>query len=121
MQGCLGEPDVDGQIAHLLAAGGEPGRAAADLVLSDMSPDISGIRAADQARAMELAELAGGAAFRWLQPGGSLVVKIWQGEGIDAWLRDIRGRFGRVRVVKPPASRSESRENYAVARDYRGG
>lgn len=120
VQGCLGDPDVDRRLAGILARDDKTAPAGVDLVLSDMAPNISGIRATDQARAMELAELASGAAFRWLKPGGSLVVKVYQGDGIEDWLRETRRRFGRVRVVKPPASRPESRENYAVARDYRG-
>ena len=119
VQGCLGEPEVDQRLARVLAQGGERGSGGVDLVLSDMAPNISGVRATDQAKAMELAELASNAALRWLKPGGALVVKIYQGEGIEAWLRDTRRRFRRVRVVKPPASRPESRENYALAVDYR--
>ena len=120
VQGRLGEPDVDARLARILGPEGGSNPAGVDLVLSDMAPNVSGIRATDQARAMELAELASEAARRWLKPGGSLVVKIYQGDGIDDWLRETRRRFGRVRVVKPPASRPRSRENYAVARDYRG-
>lgn len=121
VQGCLGDPAVDRHLAGILAARGECDSGAVDLVLSDMAPNISGIRAADQAQAMRLAALASGAAGKWLRPGGALVVKIYQGEGMEAWLRETRGRFARVRVVKPPASRPGSRENYAVARDYRPG
>ncbi len=121
VQGRVGQTDVDRRIARILTRGAGPDPQRVDLVLSDMAPNISGIRATDQARAMELAELASGAAHRWLKPGGSLVVKIYQGEGIEEWLAETRRRFGRVRVVKPPASRPGSRENYAVARRYRGG
>ncbi len=119
VQGCLGDPDVDRRLAGIFADRAEHHGGAVDLVLSDMAPNISGIRIADQAQAMRLAELASEAAIRWLKPGGALVVKIYQGAGIEAWLRDARSRFGRVRVAKPPASRPESRENYAVACDYR--
>ena len=119
VQGCLGEPDVDRRLAGMLAQATECDSGAVDLVLSDMAPTISGIRAADQAEAMRLADLASEAATKWLKPGGALVVKIYQGDGIEAWLRETRSRFGRVRVAKPPASRPGSRENYAVARDYR--
>ncbi len=119
VQGCLGEPEVDQRLARMLTQGRERGSGGVDLVLSDMAPNISGIRATDQAKAMELAELASNAALRWLKPGGALLVKIYHGEGIEAWLRDTRRRFRRVQVVKPPASRPESRENYALAVDYR--
>ena len=119
VQGCLGEAQVDRVIDRMLA--GSDGREPrVDLVLSDMAPNISGIRAADQARAMHLAELAGSAAAKWLKVGGSMVVKVYQGEGIDAWLSDTRRCFGRVQTVKPPASRPGSRENYVVARDFHG-
>ena len=118
VQGCLGEPEVDRRLARMLTQGRERGSGGVDLVLSDMAPNISGIRATDQAKAMELAELASNAALRWLKPGGALLVKIYHGEGIEAWLRDTRRRFRRVQVVKPPASRPESRENYALAVDY---
>ena len=121
VQGCLGEPDVDRRLAALLAQGRENDSGALDLVLSDMAPNVSGIRAADQARVMQLADLASEAALKWLKPGGALVVKIYQGEGADAWLRETRRRFGCVQVAKPPASRPGSRENYVVARDYRPG
>ncbi len=119
VQGCLGDAEVESAIGRILARakGREP---RVDLVLSDMAPNISGVRAADQARAMHLAELASVAAAKWLKCGGSLVVKVYQGEGIDAWLSETRRCFARVQTVKPPASRAESRENYVVAREFRG-
>ncbi len=89
--------------------------AGADLVMSDMAPNISGIRAVDQPRAMELAELAADLAGRILKPGGSLIVKLFHGAGFDEFVRELRGRFDTVRVRKPDASRAESRETYLVA------
>ena len=121
VRGCLGEPEVDRRIAAIVELGercAHSGRL--DLVLSDMAPNISGVRAADQATAMNLAELASGAACKWLQPGGVMVVKIYQGEGVAVWLGEIKRRFAKVQVVKPPASRPGSRENYVVARGFRG-
>ena len=94
------------------------GAARLDLVLSDMAPNISGIRATDQARAMYLADLAREAAERWLQPGGDLVVKLFQGEGVDAWMVELRQSFSKVHLVKPKASRPDSREVYALARGF---
>ena len=113
VRGTLGEP----QTAELInvALGNQP----VDLVLSDMASNISGIRAADQALAMELAALAVAAVQQWLKPGGSFVVKIFQGEGIDDWVRDMRKMFVNFRLIKPPASRAESREMYAVAKQFR--
>lgn len=113
LPGLFGTPEVDNKVAELLQ-----GRSL-DLVLSDMAPNISGIRAADQARSMELAELAEAAADRWLKPGGSLVVKVFQGEGVEDWIRRIRSKYGTFRQVKPEASRADSREMFAVAQAYR--
>ncbi len=90
------------------------------LVLSDMSPNISGVKAADQAAAMELAELATRTATRWLEPGGALVVKMFQGSGVDEWTKDLRRVFSKTTLAKPAASRSESREMFAVATGFTG-
>jgi 23S rRNA (uridine2552-2'-O)-methyltransferase len=114
IESAYGEPETDAAIEAALAG------ARLDLVLSDMAPNISGIRAADQAQAMYLADLALEAAQRWLQPGGDLVVKLFQGEGVDAWLAEVRRQFEKVNLVKPKASRPDSREVYALARGYRG-
>jgi 23S rRNA (uridine2552-2'-O)-methyltransferase len=90
----------------------------ADLVWSDMAPNISGNRAVDQPRAMYLAELALDTARRILRPGGHFVVKVFQGEGFEEFLKDTRSSFSTVKMRKPKASRSESREMYLVARKY---
>ena len=86
-----------------------------DLVLSDMAPNISGIVASDQARSIELAELALEFARQWLAPSGVIVVKLFQGEGFDAFVRETRQLFNQVRLRKPSASRKHSREVYLVA------
>lgn len=86
-----------------------------DLVLSDMAPNISGIEMADQARAMHLAELAQDFAYKCLKPGGSLLVKLFQGRGFDEYVRGLRAGFARVTLRKPKASRARSREVYALA------
>jgi len=91
-----------------------------DLVLSDMSPNISGVRAADQAAAMGLIDLATESALRWLKPGGALVVKMFQGEGVDDWVKDMRRCFQKVQLAKPAASRAESREVYGIATGFTG-
>ena len=91
-----------------------------DLVLSDMAPNISGIGPADQARSMYLAELALAFAREWLDFSGALVVKVFQGEGFDSFLHEMRQAFQVVKVRKPGASRAESREVYLVARKRRG-
>ena len=104
----------DEVFARLLAAVGDDG---ADLVMSDMAPNITGTKAVDQPRSMYLAELALDMARSVLKPGGSFVCKLFQGEGFDEFVRDARNSFERVRVIKPEASRSASREVYLVARN----
>jgi 23S rRNA (uridine2552-2'-O)-methyltransferase len=92
----------------------------ADLVLSDMSPNLSGIAISDQARSMALAELARDFALLHLKPQGALLVKIFQGAGYDEYLRSLRRAFEKVVVRKPDASRDESAEQYLLARSLRG-
>lgn len=91
----------------------------ADLVISDMAPNISGNRSVDQPRSMYLAELALDLCERALRRGGDFVCKLFQGEGSEAFIAAARQRFERVRVMKPEASRAGSREVYLVARNYR--
>lgn len=90
-----------------------------DLVLSDMAPNLSGVGAVDQPRSMYLAELALDLALERLKPGGAFVVKVFQGEGFDRFLAQIRARFASVASRKPKASRAESRELYLVAKRFR--
>jgi 23S rRNA (uridine2552-2'-O)-methyltransferase len=90
-----------------------------DLVLSDLAPNISGIASADQARSVHLGELALDFAQRWLQPGGDLVVKAFQGAGFTELQRAFRARFGKVHVRKPKASRDRSREVFLVGKGFR--
>ncbi len=90
-----------------------------DLVISDMSPNISGMKAVDQPRAMYLAELSLDLAQKVLTPGGSLLVKVFQGEGSEEFRRALRQSFEKVMTRKPKASRSESREVYLLARNYK--
>jgi 23S rRNA (uridine2552-2'-O)-methyltransferase len=87
-----------------------------DLVMSDIAPNISGMHAVDQPRAIYLAELAVDFADRVVRPGGDLLVKLFQGEGFDALLKDLRSRYDKVLIRKPKASRPRSREVYALAR-----
>ena len=91
----------------------------ADLVMSDMAPNISGNRAVDQPRSMYLAELALDVCGQILSHGGSFVCKLFQGEGFDEFVLAARRAFERVKVMKPKASRPGSREVYLVARNYR--
>ncbi len=85
-----------------------------DLVLSDMAPNMSGMGAVDQPRAMYLAELALEFVEQWLAPGGNFVVKVFHGEGFDNYVKQTRSMFEKVQVRKPSASRSRSREVYVL-------
>jgi 23S rRNA (uridine2552-2'-O)-methyltransferase len=90
-----------------------------DLVVSDLAPNLSGVGPADQARSVHLGELALEFAQKWLQPGGDLVVKAFQGEGFREFQRAMEGCFEKVYARKPKASRDRSREVYLVAKRLR--
>jgi 23S rRNA (uridine2552-2'-O)-methyltransferase len=87
-----------------------------DLVVSDLAPNLSGVESADQARSVHLGELALEFAQKWLQPGGDLVVKAFQGEGFQEFQRAMQEHFAKVYARKPKASRDRSREVYLVAK-----
>ena len=89
-----------------------------DLVISDMAPNISGMKSVDQPRAMYLAELALDLARKVLSPGGALLVKAFEGEGIEALRRELRVSFKTLVTRKPKASRPSSREVYMLAKNY---
>ena len=110
--GYAGETEIDTKIEQILAGEG------LDLVLSDMAPNISGVRAVDQARAMELADISYAACAKWLKNKGNLVIKAFQGEGLDEWVQDKRQTFAKVGLTKPKASRAESREVFIVATGF---
>jgi 23S rRNA (uridine2552-2'-O)-methyltransferase len=105
----------EGQTLHRLEAALRGAKA--DLVVSDMAPNISGIAMVDQARAGQLAELALEFALKWLKPGGNLLVKAFQGEAWNAVRGQMRRHFRRVLTRKPEASRSRSAETYLLGRD----
>jgi len=111
-----GDFTEDAVLTELLAKLGE---SRADLVMSDLAPNISGTKAVDQPRSMYLAELALDLARQVLQRNGDFVCKLFQGEGADAFIAQAKQSFGRVRVMKPRASRAGSSEVYLVARKYR--
>ncbi len=113
VQGDFREPAVLQEILALIGA------AKVDLVLADMAPNMAGIDAVDQPRSMYLAELALDFADRVLAPGGDLLVKLFQGEGFDHFIKEARGKFGRVVTKKPKASRTRSPEIYLLARQFR--
>jgi 23S rRNA (uridine2552-2'-O)-methyltransferase len=91
-----------------------------DLIISDISPNITGIDVADQASSMYLTELALDMARQVLKPKGNFVTKLFQGGGSDEYLKDVRTSFEKVSVRKPDASRSRSREVYLVAKGFKG-
>jgi len=88
------------------------------LVMSDMAPNISGNKSVDQPRSQYLAELALDLARQVLKPGGNFICKLFQGQGTDEYIAGCRAHFGRVRVIKPKASRAGSSEVFLVARNY---
>jgi 23S rRNA (uridine2552-2'-O)-methyltransferase len=95
------------------------GDRAVDLVLSDMAPNISGNRVVDQARSAALVEAAVIFCEEFLNPGGALLSKVFQGEGQRGIEHGLRQRFGALKRIKPKASRPESPEIYLLACDYR--
>lgn len=96
------------------------GQRRVDLVLSDMAPNMTGMRAVDMPRAMYLVELALDFAVNWLKPGGDLLCKVFQGEGSQEWLQMVRQHFAKVRTIKPKASRPRSPEVYVLAQGFKG-
>lgn len=114
IQGDFTEDKVAQQI--IAALNGRP----VDLVISDMAPNMSGMTAVDQPRAMYLVELALDMAHQVLVPGGTFVAKMFHGEGFDQVFQASRGSFLKVLTRKPKASRPRSREVYLVAKDFKG-
>jgi 23S rRNA (uridine2552-2'-O)-methyltransferase len=109
--------DEDTLKALLDVLGGQP----VDLVISDMSPNISGVDSADKARAMYLSELALDFAVQVLKPGGGFLMKVFQGSGFSELYKGIQGKFARVVSRKPKASRARSAEIYVLATGFRDG
>jgi 23S rRNA (uridine2552-2'-O)-methyltransferase len=92
---------------------------AVDLVLSDMAPNKSGVEAVDQPRAMYLAELAMAFADKHLRPQGAFLIKLFQGVGFDAYVKEMRRRYDKVAIRKPAASRKRSPEVYVLGQGKR--
>ncbi|MCW9005116.1 MAG: 23S rRNA (uridine(2552)-2'-O)-methyltransferase RlmE, partial [Gammaproteobacteria bacterium] len=90
-----------------------------ELVISDMAPNMSGMQAVDIPRAMYMAELALDLAVQVLNPGGGLLVKLFQGEGFDDYIKLMKQHFDRLVMRKPKASRDRSREIYALATGFK--
>lgn len=113
VQGDFTEEVVFNQLLDLV------GEEKADLVISDMAPNMSGMQAVDQPRSMYLAELALDMAKEVLRPGGAIVFKVFQGEGFDQLLSEMRSDFAKVVTRKPASSRARSREVYLVAKSFK--
>ena len=113
IQGDFREDAVLERLLQVLAGEG------ADLVISDMAPNISGMEVVDIPRSYHLAELALDLVRQVVKPGGGLLVKLFQGEGFDEYVKELRNSFTRVVMRKPKASRSRSREIYALATGYK--
>ena len=114
LRGDCRETGIQAQLAEALGGG------KADVVLSDMSPNISGIASADQARAAELVQMAMDFCRERLQKEGVFLVKVFQGGEFAGLLKELKGMFREVRTLKPAASREESRETYLLARGLKG-
>lgn len=112
IRGDITKPATIAQIETALAGN-------ADLVMSDVSPATSGVHFVDHARSIELARASLQLALSFLKPNGKFVVKVFQGEDFDAFVKAIKPHFRQVSVHRPPASRSESSEHYVVGIGFR--
>jgi 23S rRNA (uridine2552-2'-O)-methyltransferase len=111
----LGDFQEEEVFNHLLATlDGRP----VDVVLSDMAPNMSGMRSIDQPKAVYLCELTLDLARNVLKPGGNMLLKLFQGEGSDAFIKECRKNFRKIVIRKPAASRARSREVYVLALNY---
>lgn len=114
LQGDFREEEVYKQLLEII--GDRP----VDLVISDMAPNMSGVDAVDQPRAMYLAELALEMASQVLKPDGVFLVKVFQGAGLQDYRKLLQERFATLITRKPDASRSRSKETYLLAKGFRG-
>jgi 23S rRNA (uridine2552-2'-O)-methyltransferase len=114
LRGDCREAGIQAQLVQAL------GGREANVVLSDLSPNISGIASADQARAAELVQIAMDFCRERLQKEGVFLVKVFQGEEFAGLLKELKRMFREVRTLKPAASREESRETYLLARGLKG-
>jgi 23S rRNA (uridine2552-2'-O)-methyltransferase len=112
LQGSIEDPYMLARIADIL--GGK-----ADVVLSDLAPNVSGVWDIDQARQISLSTTALGFAKQVLRGGGSAVFKVFEGEMLGEFKAELKNSFGRVLLSKPTASRQESSELYVVCLDFK--
>jgi 23S rRNA (uridine2552-2'-O)-methyltransferase len=116
IQGDFTEESVLNEILDVLNQ--DPNKSKADVVISDMAPNVTGVETIDQPRSIYLCELSLDMARMVLKPGGAFVAKVFQGDGSDAFINDVKRSFKRVKIRKPKASRPRSREVYVVAQDF---
>ena len=90
-----------------------------DLVMSDIAPNISGIDSADIPAMLNLAEIAADVAKKALKQRGNFLIKLFQGKGTEEFLSDIKLYFESLKIIKPKASRSDSKEIYMLARNFK--
>lgn len=114
VQGDFTEQSVLDELLELM------GDRRADVVISDMAPNMSGMAAVDIPNAMGLVELALDMSQQVLKPGGVFVAKVFQGEGFDTLLAEMRKSFNTVVSRKPDSSRARSREIYQVCKGFKG-
>lgn len=110
--GDVGDPEIERQVWE--ACGGQ-----ADVLLSDLAPSLSGVKARDEAEAMRLLEIVLGYADRGLRPGGTLLTKLFMGSEFQEANAQMKRRFEKVRILRPEATRKGSAELYALARGMR--
>jgi 23S rRNA (uridine2552-2'-O)-methyltransferase len=111
VRGDVGEAQVQESLARECAAG-------VDVLLSDLAPKLTGVKARDQARSAELVEVAAALAERLLKPHGNLLVKVFQSEDVEPALTRLRHRFRTFKLTRAEATRKGSAEHYAIAIDY---
>jgi len=112
LEGSIEDPDMLSKIADILGS-------KADVVLSDLAPNVSGVWDVDQARQISLSTIALGFARQLLRAGGSAVFKVFEGEMLGEFKAELKNSFGRVLLSKPSASRQESSELYIVCLDFK--
>ncbi len=118
IQGDFTEQRVLDEILSVLNRGNEDSKA--DVVISDMAPNVTGVESIDQPKSIYLCELSLDMARTILKQGGSFVAKVFQGDGSDAFVNDVKSSFKQVKIRKPKASRPRSREVYVVALGFKG-
>ena len=112
ISGDFSNPAIFNKVLNLI------GTSALDLVISDLAPNLSGNDSVDQPKVIRLTELALNFTRKILKPGGTCLVKVFQGVDFERLLQEVRSSFNTVVMRKPKASRSHSREAYLVAKDY---